>query len=459
MKYLLILLFVKNLLLGCATCTLMQPTANVIVELKSEEKVLKIVHIEWVFSKDYYDTLKVQYDNNSNNILDIDEQILIKDAMVDYLFKVDMDTKITFATNIKETAKEVKTHSKNFGLNLNEEILTFSYELNTNLAITKESLITILFRDDLDFFTFKIKELIFLSEHLKHEANIYLHTANIVFKEAIGLESSKLSMTPESQNVNNEPIDIKPKQEGLLVEALAKIRELFESIKDESNPISYITLLIFAYIYGVIHALGPGHGKTLVASYFLSNERSYSKALFVSLAIGVVHAFSAFILTLIIYFGVETFFSQFIQDSVNLTTKLSAFIIILIAIYLIYKKYSAYKLLEKQKNLPFSKINNNPHQSICGCSSCKIEDDSTDFALILSAGIIPCPGTTTIFIFATSLGLYVAGFLSALVMSTIIYVSALISVSVRRRNSGVQKILEYGSLTFILIFGISLFWF
>jgi ABC-type nickel/cobalt efflux system permease component RcnA len=42
---------------------------------------------------------------------------------------------------------------------------------------------------------------------------------------------------------------------------------------------------------------------------------------------------------------------------------------------------------------------------------------STDWGVVLSAGMVPCPGTVTIFIFALSSGEYLLGFLSALCMS------------------------------------------
>ena len=85
-----------------------------------------------------------------------------------------------------------------------------------------------------------------------------------------------------------------------------------------------------------VHSLGSGHGKTLVASYFLSNEKSYSKALFISMAIGFIHTFSAFLLTLVVYFMVNTFLAQFLNNTVFYTTKISA-LIIFIALFLSIK--------------------------------------------------------------------------------------------------------------------------
>ena len=101
------------------------------------------------------------------------------------------------------------------------------------------------------------------------------------------------------------------------------------------------------------------------------------------------------------------------------------------------------------------------HVSTCGCGSCKVDKNSTDIALIISAGIIPCPGTTTLFIFAISTGLYYAGFISALVMSlgmsSVIFVSALLSTFVREKalasSDRLKKYLEFGSLALIFVLG------
>lgn len=132
--------------------------------------------------------------------------------------------------------------------------------------------------------------------------------------------------------------------------------------------------------------------------------------------------------------------------------------------YLIYKKYSAYKQIDRIKKAPAFTFSETRHVATCSCSSCKVDKDATDTALIISAGIIPCPGTITIFIFSLSFCLYYAGFLSALVMSlgmsTIIFFSAVLSVLLRKKtlntNTDLKKYLEYGSLFIIMMLGIML---
>jgi len=454
----LFLISLQTLLYGCAACQLMTPSANIQLHIDVKDKNITTIHVDWIFTNAFIDSLLLQYDTNRDSKLDNKEILDVKKVMLEYLLEHSMLTEIEFAKNAYEDeAISLKPNFSDFSIELKEESIIFSYNTNLDIALQNDALLSFVFNDRNGFFTFKISDIFLNSKTFTLEENLYLFTASIVFKDKTILAQKSIK-----ERVVNEQIPQKEQtqslQTNLLEESIQKVKSLFESIKDEKNPLTYISLLLFAYLYGLIHALGPGHGKTLVASYFLSNERSYSKALFVSLAIGVVHTFSAFLLTLIIYFGVNTFLSQFMQESVYLTTKISALMIISIALYLLYTKYKAYRELKNAQKFSFSAT---PHVATCACNSCKVDSNSTDIALIISAGIIPCPGTTTIFIFALSLGLYYAGFLSALVMSlgmsTIIYVSALISVSVRKKtaqkNEKLKKYLEYASLIIILLLG------
>jgi len=236
-----------------------------------------------------------------------------------------------------------------------------------------------------------------------------------------------------------------------------KILNLVEDIVYNNSISSYLWLLLFSLIYGIIHALGPGHGKSLVAAYFIGNNRSVSKALGIASLIGIVHTFSAFLLTFTLYYILNTYLSNYFDNLEYITIKISAMVIILIALYLLYKK-----LPKKQKKVPlWSAQNTSEHASSCGCGACK--STSTDLGIILSAGIVPCPGTITIFVFALSFGAYMVGFLSAIFMSIgmsiVIFAAALLSLKVRKNTSEHQRLrrlLDYGSLLFIFSLGVIL---
>jgi len=55
----------------------------------------------------------------------------------------------------------------------------------------------------------------------------------------------------------------------------------------------------FAFVYGVLHTLGPGHGKTIVASYFVGSQAHVLRGLSMGLQIAVTHVVSAVVLVTI----------------------------------------------------------------------------------------------------------------------------------------------------------------
>jgi ABC-type nickel/cobalt efflux system permease component RcnA len=244
---------------------------------------------------------------------------------------------------------------------------------------------------------------------------------------------------------------------ALLLKNLAiQLGTLLENIKNEHSMVSIVSLLTLSFLYGLVHAAGPGHGKTLVASYFTSNDKNYKKALSLSFMIATVHTFSALILTYVLYYLFQNIFSVAIINIADIATKISGALIISIGVYLMYGKYRHYK---STKTLQWStqKI------ASCNCASCKTQN-STDVALVLAAGLIPCPGTITVFLFSISLGLYWIGFLSAVVMSlgmsSIIALTALASVKIRNssknRYSKLLKYLDFGATFIIIILGLIL---
>ena len=431
------------------------------------------MHFTWNFSQKFTEEMVRQYDKNRNEKLDKEELENILQIKLDYLKPKKMLTSIQYADENDSESKALHPDFENFSMKTLNDALVFSYDARLQKMLMHNDSLSISLVDDASYFTFRMRELEVNKCDFTYSKNLYAHIASILFKDkSLIHEISKPEVPQDVKTPAVHVVEIEENeetmQENLLKTTMEKIKSLFASIKDEKNPMTYLFLLFFAFGYGIIHALGPGHGKTLVASYFLSNDRSYSKALFISLAIGVVHTFSAFILTLVIYFLVNTLLAQFLDETIYYTTKISALIIIGIALYLIYKKYRLYKQIEYEKKEPQFKFSTSPvHLSTCGCASCQVDKNSTDAALIISAGIIPCPGTTTLFIFAISTGLYYAGFISALVMclgmSSVIFVSALLSTVVRKKvvdsNDSLKKYLEFGSLTLILLLGSMLLFF
>lgn len=467
-KILSFILLTQAILYSCATCSFMIPTADVGLKLPIENNRLQKIEVLWHFSDVYTSELTINYDKNKNLSLDKDELERVLEIKLGYLKPKNMLTLIKFGD--AEHEKKIEATYDDFSVEVVDNRLLFRFNIFVDIEIKDKHILSFLFEDDEAFFSFIVDDVAIEAKDLYFEKNLYLFSTAVLFSSEPFEVTKEISTDNiESQTISKDDVVIDDEivkkedefitQESLLIQTIEKLKSLFKEAQESKEPLTYLLILLFAFVYGLVHAIGPGHGKTLVASYFLSNDRSYTKALFISLAIGVVHTFSAFLLTLFIYFLVETFLAQFMQNTIMLTTKVSAFVIIAIALYLLYKKLKAYRA--KKNMMSFSTT---PHESSCGCGSCKVDQNSTDLALIVSAGIIPCPGTVTIFIFSLSMGMYLLGFLSAFVMSlgmsAIIFLSAIISVSVRKKTSQkhtkIQVALEYLSLALIFSLGVVL---
>lgn len=58
--------------------------------------------------------------------------------------------------------------------------------------------------------------------------------------------------------------------------------------------------LLVAFTYGVLHTLGPGHGKTVIASYFVGAGGSPTRGVVMAARIALLHVLSAIVLALLL---------------------------------------------------------------------------------------------------------------------------------------------------------------
>jgi len=52
-------------------------------------------------------------------------------------------------------------------------------------------------------------------------------------------------------------------------------------------------MILLAFVYGVFHAGGPGHGKAVISAYLIANEQALRRGIFLSCAAALLQAFVA----------------------------------------------------------------------------------------------------------------------------------------------------------------------
>ena len=76
-------------------------------------------------------------------------------------------------------------------------------------------------------------------------------------------------------------------------EANRMIAQHMRAICDGETSTPLMIGVLLALAYGVLHALGPGHGKVIVVSYFLSRDAQIMRGFLMGLQIAVCHVLSA----------------------------------------------------------------------------------------------------------------------------------------------------------------------
>ncbi len=441
MKIILLFLLLISSTFGCKLHSGTAPKVLVNVDITAKDKTTNF-DIKWIFSKKYVNKLAL-YDDD--NIFTKEQSDIIKSTIEEYIAGINYITDIKFLTkdiNFKDSkAMKIKKLDSS-SISFHNGRMIYNYKFHFDFTINQNTKMEINFLDTDKNFDFDIKNLTIHNFNDINKVNNNQHNIKIYF-----FNKQNIDQKETTKDVNSDYLIF---LKDSLNDIKIKLKNILNDIKQNNTVSSYIWLLVFSFLYGIIHAIGPGHGKALVSAYFIGNNKSYLKAFNISLLIGVVHTFSAFLITFVIYFSLNILLSNQLVNIESTAIKISAIIIIALALYLIYKK------------ITINKNSDHDNNHSCGCSGCNTK--GSDIGIILAAGIVPCPGTITIFIFTMSLGIYFVGFLSAIFMSLgmslIIFVVAYLSKNIRDKsnsNTKLVKILEYGSLVFILSLGVFLF--
>lgn len=164
-------------------------------------------------------------------------------------------------------------------------------------------------------------------------------------------------------------------------------------IKEQPESTLLWALLLVAFLYGVLHAFGPGHRKTIVFSYYLTRKAPVWEPAVLSLVLSVLHAGTAIILILLLRGLTGSLAGR--ADAIGVY--LEGFSYIFLALTAFFLVIHALKELFKKSHSPVS--------------------HSLSRTMILVSGMYPCPGAILILALSNALQVTGIGILAVLAMS------------------------------------------
>lgn len=247
-----------------------------------------------------------------------------------------------------------------------------------------------------------------------------------------------------------EPVWLARSYAWLLSQQATLHRELVGLMRDlkAGAPGALFGLIGGAFLYGVFHALGPGHGKLIISSYALASGSAIRSSLLLTLVSSLAQAVSAILLVggLVLLLG---------QGSLSTTRNIywlelaSYGLILLLGLAMLVRA-----LMGKRGCCGHShdhgghdhhhdRQGNHHHHHHGG----RAEDLETiprrDFwAMVLSIGIRPCSGAVIVLLFTMGQGLLLAGATATLAMAfgTALAVGALAMVAILARRGAFQVV-------------------
>ena len=163
---------------------------------------------------------------------------------------------------------------------------------------------------------------------------------------------------------------------------------------------AYATILLLSLAYGAIHALGPGHRKTVVFAYFLQADAHLSTGITAGIAMAAAHAGSAVAIVLGGYALLSQSLTLFVNDATIVLTRLTFVAIGVLGLYLLIQHFREGHHTTNNQSTPSRVMNKRDL-----------------FILSLSAGLVPCPGVAMVMLFAVSLRVVALGIAAAVAMS------------------------------------------
>ncbi len=153
---------------------------------------------------------------------------------------------------------------------------------------------------------------------------------------------------------------------------------------------------------GAMHAMSPGHGKTIVAAYLVGSRGSLKHAGLLGLVVTFTHTFTVFLLGL----GV-LFFQQFVvpEKIVPVLGMLSGLSIVLVGSSLLYRRAQA--LMGTGHHHDHDHGSGLVHSHGGSTHSHAIEGEITPGSLIalgIGGGMVPCPSALILMLSAIALG-------------------------------------------------------
>ncbi len=231
-----------------------------------------------------------------------------------------------------------------------------------------------------------------------------------------------------------------------------QMTQLLQQVAEQPHQAG-LSLVIFSLLYGVLHALGPGHGKVVIATFLATHPARVKTSIRLTLLASLLQGSVAIGLVTVMLVILQTSSRQLHLSSFWLE-KGSYLLVIGLGMLMGYRALRALWRALRPRPAPLFRAfqSHHQHDAQCGCGHAHLPTPQqmqgsvslkTQLLVVVSMGLRPCSGAIMMLLFAKVIGVYGWGVLSAAVMAlgTALTISA-IGVLVQQARSVAQRLAQ-----------------
>ncbi len=206
-----------------------------------------------------------------------------------------------------------------------------------------------------------------------------------------------------------------------------------------TDPAAGWMLVGLSFLYGVLHAAGPGHGKVVITSYLVATRQTMRRGILLSYISAFVQALTAIALVAVLTVALKAT-SMAMNRATGIVEIASYALITLIGLRLVWMKGAALAARlsvaspMRTATAGGPSVDHHDHHHAhhhhdgheCGCGHSHAPDPATlrgpltlssAWTAVLAVGLRPCTGALIVLVFAFSQGVFWVGIVSTLAMA------------------------------------------
>jgi nickel/cobalt transporter (NicO) family protein len=170
------------------------------------------------------------------------------------------------------------------------------------------------------------------------------------------------------------------------------------------TPAIALVSLLVAAVLGSVHALSPGHGKTMVAAYLVGSKGTAQHALFLGITVTITHTLGVFALGLVTLFASQSMLPEQLFPILSL---ISGGLVVVLGLSLLVQRWRAAITPHSHLHLANHGHHHDHHHHHHSHTPLAISDAPITWksllALGISGGLLPCPSALVVFLSAVAL--------------------------------------------------------